>query len=163
MGSGKTSMGRKLAKQLHFQFVDTDEWIEEKAQKSVSDIFLSEGESVFRAMEHDCFLNLLKLENTVVSTGGGLPCHHDHMQIMNDQGLSIYLEADPKFLASRLIHDKSKRPLIAKLKEEDLPLFLENLLKERRGYYEKSQIRIASKNLRAMDIIDALKLHGIFF
>jgi len=163
MGSGKTSTGKKLSKLLQYQFVDTDEWIEEREGRKVSEIFQLDGEKAFRNKEHDCLLAILDLKTTVISTGGGFPCHHDHMQFMNDRGLSIYLEADTKFLASRLINQKSKWPLIANIEDDNLATFLEDLLKDRRAYYEKSHIRIASKNLKASDIINAVNLHGISF
>ena len=65
MGSGKTSIGRKLAKQLHFQFVDTDEWIENRENRKVPEIFESNGEMAFRKLEHDCLLELIHLENLI--------------------------------------------------------------------------------------------------
>lgn len=163
MGSGKTSVGKKLSSLVDYQFVDTDQWIEKREQKSISEIFELEGENRFRSIEHECFLEIVNMKNTVVSTGGGLPCHFNHIDLMNQHGISIYLEADASFLASRLLHHKNKRPLIADVEDEDLPQFLGEILMERAAFYEKSKIHIDSKNLKASDIVDAIKLHGLSF
>jgi len=163
MGSGKTSIGKKLSRWLDYDFVDTDARVERKENKKISEIFEQEGEIVFREKEHLCFLEVLNLKNTVVSTGGGLPCHSDHIQLMNAKGLSIYLKADSKFLASRLTNAKANRPLIASVSDDLLPEFLEELLKKREVCYEQSHIKISSKNLKVKDIVEAMKLQGFSF
>lgn len=163
MGSGKTSIGKKLSKILDYQFVDTDQWIEDKENKKVSEIFEGEGEKRFRIIEHECFLEIIKLKNAVISTGGGLPCYFNHIDLMNENGISVYLKADARFLASRLLGHKTKRPLIAHIKDEDLPQFLEEILLDRAHFYHQSKFHIPSKNLKANDIVNALKLGGLSF
>ena len=161
MGSGKTSAGKKLAKLLSYQFIDVDEYIKEKEGKSISDIFNELGEDIFRKLEHQNLLNLLHLKDAVISTGGGLPIYHGNMELMNKHGKSIYLQAEPAFLRSRLINQKENRPLISSLKNEEIEPFLANMLKMREHYYGKAHFTIASKSLNVNDLKDKLELNKL--
>ncbi|HWI59672.1 MAG TPA: shikimate kinase, partial [Bacillota bacterium] len=78
MGTGKSSVGRLLAQQLHFTFLDTDHVIEERAGKSVSDIFQQDGEPVFREWERKIVAELAQRDKTIIATGGGLPTMGDN-------------------------------------------------------------------------------------
>ena len=140
MGSGKTSMGKILAHQLGFAFVDMDAHIEEKYHKSVSQIFAEMGEAQFRLIERDCLHEVAEFEKTVISTGGGVPCFFDNMEYMNKRGLTIYLQLTPEQLAGRLASSRiGKRPLLGDRKGEELRLFIEQGLSVRSPFYEKAQ------------------------
>jgi shikimate kinase len=89
MGSGKTSMGKILAHQLGFAFVDMDAHIEEKYHKSVSQIFAEMGETQFRLIERDCLHEVAEFEKTVISTGGGVPCFFDNMEYMTERKVPV--------------------------------------------------------------------------
>src|SRR5688500_7831796 len=102
MGCGKSSAGKKLANKLGFEFIDLDEMIEKQYQKSVSEIFETEGENKFREYEHNCLKGLLDKENIVISLGGGTPCYYNNMELINTHGTSIYLKMSTEVLASRL-------------------------------------------------------------
>ena len=130
MGSGKTTIGKQLAKSLSLSFVDLDAYIENKYRKSVPDLF---AES--RMLEE-----VAEFENVLISTGGGTPCFFDNMEVMNRAGTTIYLEAHPEDLASHLLASKTVRPLIyGKSREELIPFITEHLSK-RECYYKKAQI-----------------------
>ncbi|NJM14306.1 MAG: shikimate kinase [Bacteroidales bacterium] len=92
MGSGKTTIGKKLAHLLGKAFIDMDEYIENKQGKTIAEIFSAVGEETFRALEKEKLCELVKLNNTVISTGGGAPCFHNNMQLMNAHAETIYIQ-----------------------------------------------------------------------
>lgn len=163
MGSGKTSIGKKLAKQMGYAFVDIDESIEEKEGKSISELFDLWGVEEFRIQEHLHLQGLLNEGNTVISTGGGLACYHDNMSLMNQSGETLFLYAESSFLASRLKSGKTSRPIIAHLSDEELPVFIDGLLQERNPFYRKAKHIIPSKDLKVSDVLDLFKSKGISF
>jgi len=140
MGSGKSTIGKKLAKKLDTDFIDLDKYIEEKENISISEIFKLKGETEFRKIEEKSLLEISKLENKIVSLGGGTPCFFNNMEIINNSGLSIYLKMPIGMLVSRLINAKVQRPLIKDKNREELHTFIENQLKEREQFYSMSSI-----------------------
>ena len=112
MGSGKTTIGRRLAEPIGYNFVDTDRFIEMQHGLTVTEIFAQHGETAFRNMERDVLLELQKRDFIVVSTGGGLPCHYNNMDMMLACGKVVYLKTSPQTLARRLILSRTERPLI---------------------------------------------------
>ncbi len=156
MGSGKTKIGKKLAKQLSYQFIDVDSYIEAKEQKTIAELFADKGEESFRILEHNHLLSISLSEDTVISTGGGLPCYYDHMQLMNNTGVCVYLKASAAFLSSRLENGKASRPLITHLENDKLELFLSDMLEKRSQYYDQARILIDAKDLKISDLKDRL-------
>jgi len=156
MGCGKTSMGKKLARQLSYRFIDMDAFIEEQEGYAIKELFSKIGEEAFRELEHHYLKRIAKDKNTVLSTGGGLPCYHRNMELMNETGLCIYLHAEAAFLKSRLINNKAERPLIAHIADEDLETFIEKLLQDREPFYTLSDLRVEAKNLKVSQVKDVL-------
>src|SRR3546814_1448522 len=113
MGSGKTTVGRRLARLLDRGFVDADDALEEIADRSIADIFGSDGEEAFRAMEADVLAELLEHhEPTVIAAGGGVVLHPDSRERLCRPGVTaVWLDASPAFLASR-VAPKPHRPLL---------------------------------------------------
>lgn len=111
MGSGKTTIGKRLAKQLGYQFIDTDEYIEQKIKKSVKDIFANEGEEYFRSIETETIKELLGVTQCVLSTGGGLPLRKENPRILQKIGKVYYLSANETTIIERLKGDTT-RPLL---------------------------------------------------
>ena len=144
MGAGKTTLASKLSKQLQLPFLDTDFEIEKKAKKSISDIFKDEGELHFRMLENE-LLNQIK-NNIIVSCGGGIPMHNDNMLRINKKGISIYLKASAKNLASRLKNEKKYRPLIANIPDEKLEDYIKEDLQNRSSYYNLSHHTVSINN-----------------
>src|SRR5437660_384427 len=92
MGSGKSAVGKCLAKKLNFYFIDFDDYVEKEAGKSVSEIFSNGGEKKFRELENKYLKKLLHINNAVVSLGGGTPCFYNNMELIKKNGISVYFE-----------------------------------------------------------------------
>jgi len=139
MGSGKTTIGKLVAAKLGYGFVDMDTHIESKQFKTVSQIFMEKGESVFRRLEQACLQEVAEFDDVIIATGGGAPCFFDNMNYMNSHGLTVYLKLSPTDLAERLeAIGGNKRPLIANRKGEELRQFIAEGLAGREPFYEKA-------------------------
>lgn len=149
MGSGKTTIGKKLANYLKYEFVDLDKLIEVKAGMSIVDYFEIHGESAFRELEKEVLQKAHFGENAIIATGGGTPCYDDNMAWMNTHGQVVYLSMPPKALASRLENSKADRPLIRNLKGDELVDFISNKLKEREPFYNQSKFVVSASDLTA--------------
>lgn len=149
MGSGKTTIGRKLANYLKYEFIDLDKLIEAKAGMSIVDYFAKHGEEEFRKMERDVLQNTLYPENVIIATGGGTPTYDDNMNWMNENGKVAYLSMSPKALASRLENSTTDRPLLKNLKGEQLVQYITTTLAEREPFYNQSKCVISASDLTA--------------
>ena len=149
MGSGKSTIGRKLANYLHYDFVDLDKLIEDKAGMSIAEYFSKNGEENFRELERDTLQQTRFNDNTVIATGGGVPCHFDNMDWMYKEGKVVYLSMDPKALADRLKHSKVSRPLIKDLNQEELVEFITEKLVSRDVFYKKAHCVVSGLDLTA--------------
>jgi shikimate kinase len=146
MGSGKSTIGRKVAALMGINFIDLDKYIEERNFKSVPDIFAQEGENAFRLKERQALEEVAQFEEIVIGTGGGAPCFFDNMKLMNDSGITIYLAPDIETLSYRLLKSKTERPLIAGKSKEELLEFIKSALEKRSPFYEQSKIVIRGVN-----------------
>lgn len=135
MGSGKTSVGGKLARARHYHFLDTDQILEEEFGCSIREYFEQKGEEEFRRQETNLMRRLsLSLRGCVLSTGGGLPLREENRSLLRETGVVIYLRASEETTMERLMGDTT-RPLLA---GEDLSEKVHRLLGERRPIYEKA-------------------------
>lgn len=139
MGSGKTTVGRQLAKSLNLSFYDLDWYIEMRFHKTVAQIFEERGEDGFRELEKNMLHEVAEFENIVLSCGGGTPCFFDNMDYMNSLGETVYLQAKPDVLAAHLKMGKIVRPLIEGKNDEELIEYIKRSLKEREPYYTKAK------------------------
>lgn len=142
MGSGKSTAGKHLAARLGYKFIDLDVYIEEKTNTTISSIFRSQGEPAFRNLESKALLDLCQLDDYVIATGGGTPCHSENINLMNRSGKTVYLEVSVENLVNRLQDKKVHRPLIAGKTSEELKKYISNKLGEREIYYRKAQFMI---------------------
>ena len=147
MGTGKTTIGRELAKALNLDFIDLDHYIQGRYQKTVSQIFEEVGEAGFREIEQKILHEVGEIENVVISAGGGTPCFHGNMEYMKQAGQTIYLKASPEVLVQRLNSCKDKRPLIRDKNEDELLIFIRDSLQKREPYYNAADIIFETEEL----------------
>ena len=148
MGCGKSSLGKKLAKKMSYDFIDLDRIIETDEKMTINEIFTSKGEAYFRNLESQ-WLDAFKGDNNVIALGGGTPCFGLNMELINTLGTSVYLQMNPGLLMDRLYHSKQKRPLIESFKNDKVILLskVTELLKEREVFYSKANITFEASNM----------------
>lgn len=157
MGSGKSTLGRPLARRLGYDFVDLDKAIEEKEGMSIGAIFTQRGEDGFRDLERKYLQdNISRGGDMVISTGGGTPCFNANMALMNANGVSVYLKLSPGMLASRLTTTWVSRPLLEGKSPEELLQYIIDTLAVREEYYERANVVIANPSRDVTRLIDIL-------
>jgi shikimate kinase len=159
-GSGKSTVGKILAEKLLVKHLDLDDFIVEKEQKSISDIFKERGEIYFRKLEHQLLADVLSWRESVVfSLGGGTPCYANNADIIANSGHhSFYLQANVSTLVTRLADEIQTRPLLANV--DDLPSYIGQHLFEREHFYRTAKHVVATSGKTteqiAADIVEIL-------
>ena len=153
MGCGKTTLGKQLALELDYDFIDTDTYIESKEQMSITEIFAQKGEEYFRKCESDTLIYMSQLTRTIISTGGGLPCNELNITKINSEGMSIYIKLDVETLANRLSDASSERPLVAGKTKDELIEYIDKLLTKRQLFYSRARMTIDGVGLDVNRII----------
>ena len=148
MGSGKTTVGKALAKELGIPFYDLDWYIETRMRKSVKQIFDERGEEGFRKIEYNMLHEVAEFENVIISCGGGTPCFFDNMEYLNQQGDTIYLKATPEVLHKHLQMGKGVRPLLLNKTQDEIRQYIWEQLAEREQFYTKA------KNILDVNLMD---------
>lgn len=139
MGSGKTTVGKALARELDLPFYDLDWYIENRMRKTVSQIFAEQGEDGFRKIEHNMLHEVAEFEDVIISCGGGTPCFFDNIDYINTKGDVVYLKATPEVLCRHLLMGKGNRPLIKDKSPEQLIGFISEQLGKREEFYRKAR------------------------
>ncbi|MFC0269977.1 shikimate kinase [Metabacillus herbersteinensis] len=150
MGAGKTTIGKELATFLNLPVIDTDQQIEEKYQKPVSQIFADQGETTFREYETK-ILKELPTENVVITTGGGIVLKKENREWMRETGLIIFLKTDLEVILQRLENDES-RPLA----QNKSKLELSELLKSRLPYYNDCTLTLDTTHKSINEIVEEI-------
>ena len=142
--SGKSTLGRQLAKRLDYQFVDTDDLIENQEIASIADIFKYKGEDYFRLVESKILKEIQPNQKLIVATGGGMPCFYDGMDFIKTNGTSIFLNVPPEDLLKRIQKsDVNNRPLIdKKTSQQELLISIKERYEDRLKFYEQADIQI---------------------
>ena len=144
---------------LGFNFYDLDVEIEQAEGKTIPRIFEENGEDYFRKVESSCLLKLVRLHDergAVVSTGGGTPCFFDHMTIMNESGVTLFLDVPQRVLVKRLLSTNlAKRPKFGS--EQGLIEHLARLFEARRAFYEKAQFILSGDNISVEELTQVLE------
>ncbi len=154
MGTGKSSVGRLLAEQLHYSFLDTDEMIEARAGKTVSAIFSEDGEPAFRKREQEIVAELATRNRTVVSTGGGLGANEQNLANLKEHALVVCLWASPDKIWER-VRSQTHRPL---LREADPLAKIRELLAARERFYKQADV-LLNTELRSVKEVTQQVLH----
>ncbi|KAA0225585.1 MAG: Shikimate kinase [Fimbriimonadales bacterium] len=139
MGSGKTAVGKAVARRLAWEFIDLDEVITNRAQRSISEVFDESGEECFRELESEALESLLAGDApAVLATGGGTPMRERNFELLQQLGKVVYLRAEPPPLIARLEGETAHRPLLSGgLRER-----VEQLLREREPAYRKAHFTV---------------------
>ena len=152
MGVGKTTLGKRLAKELSYNFVDVDKLIEIKEGCSINHIFKKKSEKYFRKLECNISLVELKKKNTVISLGGGAFLNKSIRLTTKRKSISFWLDVNTDELVRRLKRTK-KRPLLYKKNINDT---IKKLFLERKKTYNEADFRIKCSFLRSSEIIDKI-------
>ena len=162
-GSGKSTFGRQLAKEMGFPFLDLDQLIEERYQLKISEIFSMHGEGTFRNWESSVLHDTLKQDRAyILASGGGTPCFNDNMDLINTQAISVYLDVPLGSISRRLQTSKAQqRPLFQGLDQGELTLKLKSLLVSREYFYNQAKIKLSGEDFSAelllVELISLLK------
>lgn len=148
MGTGKTAVGRELARRKKWHFLDLDELISLKAKKTIADIFKEKGERYFRRLERQALEEVSRENNFVVACGGGIVLNRDNIKIMRETGKAICLNASIDTIWKRT-HGSSHRPL---LNVKDLKRQIRLLLKLRAPYYAEIPLAIDTSKLSVKEV-----------
>lgn len=157
MGCGKTTLGRKLASRLVYEFIDLDHVFEAAKGTTIADYFAKYGEDAFRREESKTLKSHAYPAKAIVATGGGLPCFFDNADWMNAHGKTVYIKLTPKTLADRLENEKDQRPLLRERHGEALISFIAEKLEEREPFYNKAKIIANGLSLTAEKVEELLK------
>lgn len=167
MGSGKSTIGPILANALGWDFVDIDKTIERRSDQKIVDIFSSNGEQAFRALEQDSLREVSARNECVVSLGGGTVADPENFDFIKNNGVLVYLRLSPEILWERVKH-KTDRPMLKDasgrpLEGEELRKRIDDLLRAREQYYSRADIIVPADTLKVGATVDAIikKLRGL--
>ncbi len=154
MGTGKTSVGWLVAENMQFNFLDTDEMIQTRTGRSITDIFAKDGETAFRALERQVVDELSTHEKTVIATGGGLPTNPENLDALKTHALVICLWSAPEKIWERVRH-QSHRPL---LHDPDPQKKIRDLLVAREPFYKQADVLINTDLRSAREVAQQIEL-----
>ena len=156
MGTGKSALGQPLAEALGYRFIDADSTVEQAAQRSIGEIFASDGEASFRALETAVLNQIASWHSLVVATGGGVVTRQENWGHMR-QGVVIWLDAPTELLLARIAADPTPRPL---MQQPDPAARLSELLGERQPLYAQADLHI-KQNGEPPEQVAALVLEAL--
>ena len=148
MGTGKTSVGRHVAEYLGFDFLDTDELIQSRTGRTINDIFVQDGEPAFRELERQVVEELATRQQTVISTGGGLPTNPDNLAQLKRHALVVCLWTAPEKIWER-VKNQSHRPL---LHAADPQQKIRDLLAARAPFYRQADVLVNTDQRSAREV-----------
>ena len=160
MGSGKSTIGKKLARRMSRQFFDADDEIEEKTGKEIKDIFAEEGETAFREYEQEAVARIAALPKpTVISLGGGALISEKNLLLVKQSGYLIYIKSSAEEIWKRIRHS-TRRPLLRhenqSWSKEDYVRRIAELLLQREHGYQKADLIIDRDGKEADEVADLL-------
>jgi len=145
MGTGKTVVGKVLAEKLNKEFVELDSLIEQKARKSIPDIFQQDGEIAFRELEIEVTKEVSDRKNLVIACGGGIVLNKINIDRLREEAIIVYLIASPELILKRVLNEEGQRPL---LNTPNKASEIQQLLKFRKPFYDRAaDIKIDTSRL----------------
>lgn len=152
MGTGKSGIGKRLAKKLGMSYLDTDELIEEREKDSISAIFKKKGEEYFRRLETEVVKEVALLDNFVISTGGGVVLREGNIRLLKQNAFIVCLFASPEVILKRTKGDDN-RPLLGVNNQKKR---IEELLALRKPYYEKADFSVDTSALNSEGVVEEI-------
>ena len=157
MSSGKTTLGKKLARLLNYRFIDLDKLIEKDQGMDIPSIFKNYGEAHFREIERKVLLEVQPQKGMVIASGGGAPCFFDNMKVINEMGVSVYLDVPAAELARRIeSHGKDDRPILSGA--ASILDTLQAKISEREPFYSQAKVRLTGE-VDIKHLHEAVKAH----
>jgi shikimate kinase len=157
MGSGKTFWAKQLSRKLNIPFFDLDEQIVNSENKSINDIFAAKGEEYFRLVEKDTLHIITESRDSMImACGGGTPCYFNNIEYMNQAGTTVWLDTPLNVLFERLLREKTQRPLLKDLSDEQVKAFIIKKFADRKIYYEQADIIIAEQPVKLDELIEKI-------
>lgn len=157
-GSGKSTLAKELSELLSLPYIDMDNEIEKMEGRSIPEIFKNEGEDYFRKIEHSIVKDFLP-ENTILATGGGAPCFYDNMEMMLQNGETVFVDVHEDELIERVWEQHGTRPLLAQENKEEVYQSIKEKRNSRLSHYMKAKHTINAKKKSPMEI--ALEIRDI--
>jgi shikimate kinase len=154
MGTGKTTVGRVVAELLRFEYLDTDDLIQTKTGRTISEIFAVNGEPVFRELEQNVVAELASRQKTVIATGGGLPVNPLNLASLKTHALVVSLWSSPEKIWERVRH-QSHRPLLQHANPQEK---IRELLAARKPFYQQADI-LLNTDLRSVREVAQQVIH----
>lgn len=141
-GSGKSTLGKRLAALIGYTYIDLDELIEKNENMSVGTIFANHGEDHFRMLEHFCLKDAIdRSTKFVMATGGGTPCFNDNISLINKAGKSIFLNTSTDKIVDRLVKGGNNRPMFQGQNRNDIDTTVKSLLNSRIKFYNQANYK----------------------
>jgi shikimate kinase len=157
MGAGKTTLGKRLAERLNYHFHDMDEMFEVSTGYTIGSYFEKFGEAAFRHKEREILFSHLDDLKTVIATGGGTACYADNMAIMNQKGITVFVDTEFETIMKRLAGKIHDRPMLRNIPQEHLPSFIQEHMKGRREFYSKALIKVDGEDVDMEAFVDAVR------
>ncbi len=154
MGVGKTTLGEALGAATGMEFLDLDRLIEARTGRTIRSIFAEDGEEVFRKIERDALALAASRAGAIVACGGGTPCFHGNMELMNAAGLTVRLTARPEVVLRRLAGQQGERPLLDGLDREGLARFIAEAEGAREPYYSLARASFDASELESPEQVE---------
>lgn len=152
MGSGKTTIGKMLAERTGRKFMDTDQYIEESQKMEIPEIFSRQGEEYFRYLEYRACCDLAKMQNLVISTGGGALTFKRNAEVLRKTGEIVLLDADLETLWERL-KDDTTRPLLQRVNKRQI---MTDLYERRLPFYRENSTMTVNAAMPPMKVCDEI-------
>lgn len=154
LGSGKSNLGKKVAQSLRLPFIDLDVVIENQLGMPVSKIFTSKGEEYFRNIEAAALRVQSEQNEFVMATGGGTPCFHNNITFINQTGKSIFLNTPIQTILKRMNSaEKSSRPLLSNVSDDQMEQVLQQMLNNRISYYQQAHFTLNGDTATPWDVV----------
>lgn len=159
-GSGKSTLGRSIAKRLNYTFADLDALIVAQEGMSIPDIFARHGEEYFRQAEQRALHRTETSERVVIATGGGTPCFYENMAWMKRHGVTVWLDVSPATIASRIngnTEASRQRPLFAGKSKAQITATLIEMHQNRAPFYRLAQLKVMERDARPNQVAQKLQ------